>query len=203
MARTGIYGFRKNGEDKLTYNRLYSEPSGLGINFINFLLSCTREQLSKLYDNIVLIDKTVKPTEEQVTICTERGWLRENARYESSVEDVWYNLVRNLQHNFEEYKIRCIDADDFVYMTDDKQNFLNSYECLYAYIYDLDANTLEFYKGPYDAKDFATYYIDYEKAESNNRFEKYPPKLFMTLHLDGIRKIGVSKVVRMLEEFVL
>lgn len=200
MARSGIYGFRKNGVDKITYNRLYSEPNGLGTDFIEFLLSCTKEQLDKLYNNIVLVDRTVAPTEGQIKICTDRDWADRYARPERTAHDIWYNLLRLLQSNFEEYKARCIDANDFVYMTDDKQNFLNSSECLYAYIYDLDTNTLEFYRGPYDKKDFATLYTGHEKA---NTLELYPPKLCMELHLDGIRAVGIAQVIAMMNDCIL
>ena len=37
MSTRGIYGFRKNGEDKLTYNHYDSYFSYLGENIINFV----------------------------------------------------------------------------------------------------------------------------------------------------------------------
>ena len=51
MSTNGIYGFRKNGEDKLTYNHCDSYFSYLGENIINFVKETPLQELNKIYDN--------------------------------------------------------------------------------------------------------------------------------------------------------
>ena len=49
MSTRGIYGFRKNGEDKLTYNHYDSYFSYLGENIINFVKETPIHEVNKIY----------------------------------------------------------------------------------------------------------------------------------------------------------
>lgn len=65
MSTNGIYGFRKNGEDKLTYNHCDSYFSYLGKNIINFVKETPLQELNKIYDNLILVSEDDIPTKEQ------------------------------------------------------------------------------------------------------------------------------------------
>ena len=106
MGTRGLFGFRKNGQDKLTYNHYDSDPSGLGMDVVNFCLSRSIDELNVICDNIELID-----VEDKADI---------------------------------HYIIDCVSGSK---MFDYKDFILNSLHCQYAYIINLDDNTLEFWLG--------------------------------------------------------
>ena len=54
MGTRGLYGFRKNGKDKITYNHWDSYPEGLGQNVLNFVKETSIEELNSIYDKIIL-----------------------------------------------------------------------------------------------------------------------------------------------------
>lgn len=48
---SGLYGFRKNGQDKTIYNNADSYPSWLGWDIAEICATTSIEELHKLYDN--------------------------------------------------------------------------------------------------------------------------------------------------------
>ena len=105
MGTRGLFGFRKNGQDKLTYNHYDSDPSGLGMDVVNFCLSRSINELNVICDKIKLAEE-------------------EKADINSIIECVSGSIM--------------YDYKDFI---------LNSLHCEFAYIINLDDNTLEFWLG--------------------------------------------------------
>ena len=66
MSTRGLYGIRKNGVDKCTYNHSDSYPSWLGKKILEFCANNTIENLEKFFNKIELVDESSKPTEEQI-----------------------------------------------------------------------------------------------------------------------------------------
>ena len=81
MGTRGLYGFRKNGKDKVTYNHWDSYPEGLGIEVIRFCNRHSIEGLRNLYDKIVLIDEESTPTPKQIE------WAKEHGLYDPTVSN--------------------------------------------------------------------------------------------------------------------
>jgi hypothetical protein len=52
MGTNGIYGFRKFGQDKITYHHFSSYPKGLGAKIVDFCRVMSIDELNKIYDNI-------------------------------------------------------------------------------------------------------------------------------------------------------
>lgn len=137
MGTRGLYGFRKNGEDKLTYNHFDSYPDWLGRKVVEFCKETSIEEMNKIFDKIVLVDENVKPTRTQILECIK---YYDNSVSTQSVED-WYCLLRDAQGNLNAYK------DGLEYMIDNQEFIKDSLFCEFAYIINLDTNCLEFYLG--------------------------------------------------------
>lgn len=144
MGTRGLYGFRKNGIDKTTYNHFDSYPSCLGRAAAEFLTFTTPEVMEKVYESIVLIDEDVPPTPEQIKQCVDAGYYDDRVSNQSTAD--WYCLLRNLQGEFEEYKKNAV-AGRVTFMADRQEFITNSLFCEYAYIFNLDTQNLEFYVG--------------------------------------------------------
>ena len=188
MGTRGLYGVRKNGVDKCTYNHFDSYPSGLGNDVVKFCANNTVENLNKFFDNIILVLENSIPTEIQIKECQKAGYVDLSVSTQSN-ED-WYCLLRNLQGNFKEYQ-KCIDSNSKIYMTDGIDFIQDSLFCEYAYIINLDDEVLEFYEG------------FQKEPQIGNRYGTkddrgyYPCKLVLTIPLDEIG--DVDRIVKMME----
>lgn len=137
MGTRGLFGFRKNGVDKLTYNHFDSYPAGLGAIMVDFCQRTSIAELNEIFDRIILVDEHSKPTPEQIEACKEYCDLTVS----NQTEEDWYCLLREAQSNPDAYK------DGLVYMIDSHEFIKDSIWCEYAYIINLDTNYLEFYVG--------------------------------------------------------
>ena len=150
MGTRGLYGFRKNGEDKLTYNHFDSYPDWLGKQVVEFCKNTSIEEMNTIFDRIVLVDEDAKPTKEQIEKCFKYY----NGEVSTQSMDDWYCLLRNAQGELNVYK--C----GLEYMIDNHEFIKNSLFCEYAYIINLDTNCLEFYLGfqkePYPSNRYGT-----------------------------------------------
>lgn len=188
MSTRGLYGFRKNGVDKCTYNHSDSYPSGLGYNVVKFCKSNSVEDLKKFFDDIELVLEDSTPTEHQIRECQIAGYV--NLSVSSQSNNDWYCLLRNLQGNFKQYQ-KCIDEGSKVYMTDGIDFIQDSLFCEYAYIINLDDEVLEFYEG------------FQKKPQVDNRYGTdedrgyYPCKLALTIPLDEL--CDVDRIVKKME----
>ena len=144
MGTRGLYGFRKNGKDKVTYNHWDSYPEGLGIEVIRFCNRHSIEELSAIYDKIVLIDEESTPTPEEIE------WAKCRGLYDPTVsnrsEQNWYCLLRGLQGDLLRLDI-IISSGDKCYMIDNHGFITDSLMCEYAYIINIDTGKLEFWAG--------------------------------------------------------
>lgn len=144
MSTRGLYGLRKDGVDKLTYNHSDSYPEWLGKKITVFCATNTVEQMKNIYDHIVMIDESVPPTKAQIQECVKAGYY--DGRVSEQSTDDWYCLLRKLQGNFEALEALGM-GEKKIYMSDNSGFIKDSLFCEYAYIINLDEETLEFYKG--------------------------------------------------------
>ena len=168
MGTRGFYGFRKNGEDKLTYNHFDSYPDCLGETIVRFCKETSIEEMNEIFDRIVLVNEGDKSTKAQILECAE---YYNGSVSNQSIED-WYCLLREAQGNPDVYK------HGLKYMIDNQNFIKDSLFCEYAYIINLDANYLEFYVGfqkePCDLNRYGT--------EEDNGY--YPCKLVALYPID-------------------
>lgn len=144
MSTRGLYGLRRDGIDKTTYNHSDSYPEWLGKKIAEFCSQVSIGELNTLYDNIVLVDENGKPDQKQVALCKERGWFNDSVSSGSDMD--WYCLLRNLQGNFEELQ-KAAKGGYEIFMTEARTFIMDSLFCEYAYIINLDDRRLEFWVG--------------------------------------------------------
>ena len=141
MGTRGLYGLRKDGIDKTTYNHYDSYPECLGANVLEFCAMNTVEDMKKIYDNIVLVDEREKPNEDQIKMLKEAGYLQGEAD-----DRDWYWALRGEQGYMDKYP-EDLKAGRPTYMIDNHEFIIDSLFCEYAYIINLDEETLEVYTG--------------------------------------------------------
>lgn len=137
MSTRGIYGFYKNGIDKITYNHWDSYPTELGESIIKFIFSTSIEEMNNIFNKIIMVDEESNPTLEQIKECQK---YYDDKVGEKSICD-WYCLLRKSQGKIESYK------SDLIYMIDGKDFIHDSLYCEWVYIINLDTNELEIYEG--------------------------------------------------------
>lgn len=186
MGTRGTYGFRKDGVDKLTYNHFDSYPSYLGEKIVSFCYEHSIEEFNELFDKIVLVNESEKPTPEQIDICRQNGLI--NLAVSSKSEDDWYCLLRNCQGDLD----ALFEMNNKAYMIDNGDFIKNSLWCEYGYIINLDEEVLEYYEG------------FQKQPQSDNRYGcipdehgYYPCKLILEIPLNELD--DVDKIVHMME----
>ena len=137
MGTRGVYGFRKNGIDKLTYNHWDSYPDGLGKDIVEFCMNTSLEEMNEIFDKIVMVNEQKKPTQGQIDECIKFY----NGSVSNRTPEDWYCLLRNAQGNLNAYK------NGLKYMIDSNNFIKDSLFCEYGYIINLDNNILEFWVG--------------------------------------------------------
>ena len=187
MGTRGLFGFRKNGQDKAVYNHYDSYVEGLGKDFLSFIL-LNREALDGFFEKIHEINPRTSPSPEVIDYCKEMGWYNGSVS-EQSPQD-WYCLLYGLQ-GLKEWQ-RCIDLKKDVFIENYIHFIKDSLFCEYAYIYDIDTHTLEFYKG------FQT------EPDEKNRYGVqedggyYPCKLCCSV--DMTKEINITETVQKMRE---
>lgn len=149
MSTRGAFGFTKNGVNKITYNHFDSYPTGLGLDIIAFIMRNNYEEISKIFDKITMVKHNDIPTVDQLKTLEEYFGSRIDISKVKDMEDI----IGSNQYITDFQK-------GFPYMIDDEKFMGNSLFCEYAYIINLDDNTLEVYYGG-------------NCVSQNNRFSKF------------------------------
>ena len=125
MGTRGLYGFHKNGIDKLTYNHLGSYPDSLGKKIVEFCKCAGRDGMNSLFDHIELVSEDAKPTPKQIEYCMAHDLGVDGGD--------WYWTLRPNQGCPENW-LPFIDSGSKVYMIDNLSFIKDSLFCEYAYI---------------------------------------------------------------------
>jgi len=144
MGCRGVYGFRINDEDKVTYTHCGGCPDGAGVKVLKFLKAVTNEQLKKIAQGVILVDEDDVPTEEQIEICREAGLVNLNVSEQN--EKDWYCLMRNAQDNLFIY-METPEKKAIPYMRNSCDFTSESLFCEGAYILNIDTGMFEIYTG--------------------------------------------------------
>jgi len=134
MGTRGAYGIRYKGEDKVTYNHWDSYPRVLGQTMIDFCNNHSIRELKELFKKIRLVEDAETPTTE------DRQRFKEYITEDIGYREDFYSLLRGLMGQPEQLFNAPI-------MNEASEFLLDSLFCEYAYIINLDENTLEVYRG--------------------------------------------------------
>jgi hypothetical protein len=178
MGTRGLYGFRKGGVDKLTYNHYDSYPDGLGSWILKFIKDTSIDKMNEIFDRIIMVKGDDKPTSEQIEECKPCTDLDVSTK---SIND-WYCLLKKAQGDLGYY------GAGIKYMIDN-HDFIKDSECEYAYIINLDNNILEFYVGYQKEPDVnGRYGCEYDELGY------YPCKLITEYMIDF--KLNIENVIK-------
>ena len=186
MGTRGLYGFIKGGVEKVTYKQLDSDPPFLGSKVTDFIKQMTDEKLEAVFDNIVLVNEDVVPSEDELAYIKASGQSLDMLNGK-----IWYDVIRGSQGNFSLYA-ELAENNLRIYMTDDSDYILNSLYCEYAYYINLDSRQLEFWKG---------WQL---KPSRGNRYGKekygdtdfYPCKMLKKYPFDEVRSMQTDLIVK-------
>lgn len=163
MSTRGLMGIKKKGELKSQYNHFDSYVSGLGKYIIETINDIPKEKrikkLSDTFDNIVLVDNNTKPTKELINYCIENNVVNLIVS-NRTVEDL-YCLLHETQGELSLY------LNGFKYMLNGNDFINDTLFCEYAYVINLDTNTLDITFGWENriTKSYDLLNLDYEEIE--------------------------------------
>lgn len=81
MSTRGLYGFHKNGIDKLTYNHLDSYPDWLGKKVVEFCKCAGRDGMNSLFDHIELVSEDAEADDARVEVVDQYVVIRETHEF--------------------------------------------------------------------------------------------------------------------------
>ena len=182
MGTRGAYGFKIEGQDKLTYNHFDSPPDWLGRNILEFIRSTSIEEMQTIAQGLILVDEHSKPTPEQIEECKQ--WT--NLKVSSQSTSDFYCLLREAQGNPDAWK------NGLRYMIDSHEFMADSLFCEWAYCINLDDETLDVYKG-YNTDPNAP-----GRYTNKGHYKTHDGTVFYGVAL--IRTIPISKIQAMSDE---
>lgn len=161
MSTRGVWGLRKDDVDKVCYNQMDSYPSGLGENVVELIRMADDETLSRMFDEIELVDAGDTPSKEDVERYKSVPGLVNLSVSESRLQD-WYCLIYS-SHYYPLYflpdavfeievgftsKKKCSVGQRYCrHMVDSKEFLLDGLCCEWAYIINVNTKVLEVYRG--------------------------------------------------------
>lgn len=175
MGTRGLFGFRKNGIDKTMYNHFDSYPSYLGLHVAEFCAGTTISEMNRICDAIEMVSVGSTPSMREIKFCVNHGLT--DLEVSSRSANDWYCLLRRMQGNPQLLK-SVVQSAGKAYMIDDSSFIKDSLWCEYAYIINLDAGVLEFWKGFQQVPDYTNRY----GSDQNSGY--YPCKLELEIPLD-------------------
>lgn len=180
MSSLGVYGFYKNGVDKITKCYGDSYPTGLGKSIMTFIQSTSIEEMSDIFSKIIMVDINSEATKEQFENC--KDYFQPSAS-----NTFWYDLLRKTQDTLEPYK------KDLKYMIDNKDFIKDSFYCDWGYIINLDNNELEIYIGYQIEQNNDRYKINLPSSYGEHG-NYYSCKLYKSYKFDKLSK-GIMKEI--------
>lgn len=147
MGTRGAMGFRLSGKDHVFYNNRDSGPEGLGSSVVEYLhhrmaaVGYDRMvgELTQSVRSLIPIDENIAPSQTQKKRCFDLGIVNVEVS-KRSTED-WYCLLHGTQGN----PGKSLEAK--YYNPQDEEFLKDSLYCEFAYIVNLDDQSLEIYKG--------------------------------------------------------
>lgn len=171
MSTRGAIGFIKNKQYKVSYNHWDSYLEGKGVEVVNFIKRNSLERMNEIFDNMIMVNQTDIPTEEQRKEIL-KFWKKNNIK--NNYEPIkfgngnadWYYYL-SVTNGYPEYYNKGLR-----YMTDDKDFIKDTLFCEFAYLIDLDENKLHILsndkKCSFDIDNIPDNWIDIAKVDLSN-----------------------------------
>ena len=145
MGTRGAVGVINNGKYFVTYNHWDSYPDSLGQEIVDFCQRLSEqniEQLKEKISKVQLVNEDCPPSKKTIERYVSNRFYSKSVSSGKKTE--WYCLLRDLQGV---EMLRAILNGTCSHMIDSLDSLRDSLFCEYAYIVNLDNNSLEFYEG--------------------------------------------------------
>lgn len=167
MASRGAYGFKVDGQYKITYCHTDAYPDALGREIVHFCRNVEDWGLLKQrVREVVMVDEEKKANVEWQIMYR----VYSDSNVATGDPEKWYNLLRKLQNGG---YLDAIYNGEVVHMTDAYDFLLDSLFCTYAYIIDIDSMELKIYRG-YQEQPNPDNEFGQEPYKGNEDFDYYP-----------------------------
>lgn len=142
MSTRGLIGFRLKGKDFVQYNHSDSYPTWLGKKILQEVRELDIDQMRTYVAAVKLVPEDKTPTAAQFKKLEKvfPGMDLDTAR---DKKHTWYDILRDYQGELARFVTENIP------FWPDYDGFQHSFGCEWAYIVDLDRETLEIYTGHY------------------------------------------------------
>jgi|CXWL01.1.fsa_nt_gi hypothetical protein len=187
MGTRGAYGFRNNGQDKVTYNHYDSYPSYLGRNILKYVALTSPEEIRLAAKRIILVDPESKPT----PVLIEKYSHYADINVATHNLSDWYCLLRNAQGEIQLY------SQGLRHMIDGHEFLRDSLFCEWAYILNTDSEVCEVYRG--FNKDWSAR-GRYASLRRESASEYYGVALLDEIPFDEIKLPTLDKLVQRIEK---
>lgn len=178
MGTRGLIGLKKDSIYYGYYNHFDSYPEGLGQQVVSFLKGLENNDLVTLSKNVGLMDY-YDPDATPSQYLKEKYKKFSNLNVSSRSLDEWYCLLREIQGVD---TLTHILSGELRHAEKNAMSFIkDSLFCEYAYIVNLDACTLELYRGFQGVPDEGNIF-----GTENNGSNYFPCKLAGSFPLDDI-----------------
>ena len=198
MSTSGLWGFRRNGEDLLTYNYANSYPECLGKNICSFIKAMSDSDMEKLVLILKPVSESTPATSEDIQLCKQLKIS--DFTIGDKKETDYYCLLRKTQGDFEFYEELVKNPPSSMQgkMLPFIQNgtfILDSLYCEFAYILNLDTKHLEFWVGFQKEPDPKNRY-------GATKFDGYYPcKKFEEFAFEKIRGNSEESIVKEMKQW--
>ncbi|MFE6304967.1 hypothetical protein [Nocardiopsis sp. NPDC057823] len=172
MATRGFMGWVSGGREVIAYNHWSSEPEGLGLDILAWLVNTDHAAARQRITEVRVVDPESTPTAADI----ERLREHTDTSIGDEVETDWYGLLRGTQGRPAATLAAGVvaDASDFPF---------DVVSCEWGYIADFDAGVFEVYMGfqyePHDKGRFAS-------RPRPEDAEAYPAALFTSFPLSDL-----------------
>jgi len=188
MGNRGAYGFRIDGQEKVTYEHGQSYPESLGKKVLLYLAKTPIDQIKQVAKKIILVNEHEdKPTIEQI----EKYKKYSNLEIGENRLDCWRNLLYYTRSNLSLYHLDVEHMIDYSWFLGD------SLFCEWGYIINLDNETLEVYVG-FNKNPNA--HGRYAFVDMGDDCEYAGVSLEKEIRLTEIKKRNVGKIIKELEK---
>ena len=200
MATRGFITFVVNKTEKTCYNHFDSYPDGLGLDVLRYLRECAAagtddhswsdggvnsrpaiDMIRRRAASLRVVTDTTPPTAEDIARFAQYSWDKAQHGGEKDLRDgqQWYDLLHETQGDIG----RILEAG----VLEDAGDFpLDSLFAEWGYVIDLDAGTLDVYKGFQHHPHTAGRFADRKPAERSAAGSYYPCAMVASFPLGGL-----------------
>ncbi|MBN4057133.1 hypothetical protein JYU19_02375 [bacterium AH-315-J21] len=188
MVTRGVYGYRINGKDKVTYNHFDSYPDVLGASILKYASRFGYSAMYEAAERIKLVDKDEIAEKE----LAKRYMFYADLNVTDCIFDRWYCLLRNTQGSLHLYH------KDLEHMIDAHVLLADSFHCRWAYIINLDDGNFEIYLGSDSDPEAAGRYARLHKEDSDGY---HGVKLISVFPLSGLKQRFIHPIIQFLNSY--